>query len=260
MTQSINQKYFSENIKIEFENKIAYLTLARKDGREKNEFDPQFMNELINFHKFLDEDENVEGVILYSDFKNYFSNGLDPNYLLSKEKMGRLETFQIFFELLYTIYKFSKLHYSVMEGHSMAGGALLCACSDYRFMSSGRFCFPESQLGLPIPYPLLRIIKNIISPIYLIQATMEGKAFKTDEAKNVGLVDYIYEANEIRAKAKKHMQRLLLLPSKSLKEIKKTLRAEVIKDFKIFRKETHIELSEFLDSPEFVAAMKRFAK
>ncbi len=259
MSQIIKEKF--DHLKIECEAEICYLTLMRRDGRDKNELNPEFMAEIERAHKILALDSSIQGVIMQSDFPQYFSNGLDPNYMLAQDKKGRLAAFHVFFSLVHTLYSFPKIHFSILEGHTMAGGAFLAICSDYRYMikGKGRFSFPEALLGLPFPLPLFQIIKDVVQPNFHRQIALEGKAFKADDAKEVGLVDYLIEPEMIRSKATKDMKRTLKYYSqKSLIEIKKTLRKRTIEEFEKFVEADSNHLGDFLVAQVFVDAMKRF--
>ena len=210
-------------LQVEREEAIVSLSLDRLPA---NELNPEFMQELIQVHQDMGEDEEVRALILDSCSPKYFCNGLDPEYMLAQDVPGRREVFVLFFQMIVALYAFPKPHFSVIEGHSMAGGAFLGLVSDFRYMADKpvRYCFSEVAVNFTIPHALLAIIRETIHAHYIRKLAMQAYAFRPQEALDAGLVDFVCPPADIRKTAKKNMLRLLTQPFESLISIKQNLR------------------------------------
>ena len=249
-----------QHLKIKVEDRICFLTLARNDERKKNELNPEFLNEITQAHLILEKDDGVDGVIMSSIFPKYFSNGLDPIFILSQNDKGRFDLIQHFFKTIIAMYSFSKIHFSLIEGHAMAGGAFLGICSDYRYMSNakGRYCFTEILIGLPIPAPLIQIIKEVIITKYLRQLTLEAKAYKAKEALEIGLVDYVMEPEELVSKAIKDMKKFVNFTQSSLRDTKKNLRLATMQGLEKYKNIGDNDLVRYLNEKAFLESIEKF--
>ncbi len=214
-------------LQIERKGHISYIFMNRAPS---NDLTIEVMNELIDAHKELERDDDTWGVILASKLDNYFSNGLEPDYMLQRDVDGRSEVFARLFDLVKVMYAFPKIEISAINGHAMAGGAVLAILTDFRFMANarGRYSFSEVRVGLTIPPILLELVESVVGNRNLIDVAMIPKAFKPQEALAINLVDRVCEPEQLLPAAEKHLTSIFELPLKSVQSVKIAMRADLL--------------------------------
>ena len=237
---------------------IVLLSLNRLPA---NELYPPFIKELIQAHQAIAQDEEVKGLILNSCSPKYFCNGMDPEYICAQDQAGRKELFILLSQLLQSLYAFPKPHFALVEGHAMAGGAFLALVSDFRYMADNhsRYCFSEVAVNLTIPSAFLALIREVLHPRYIRKLAMQSYAFRSQEAYEVGLVDFVCPPGKLLERAQKDMRGLLAYPMDSLISIKKNLRSPVLDTMKKYEKEAFLEIEKFLGK-NFEASMTALLK
>lgn len=209
------------------ENHIGYLAMQRAP---MNLMDIPFMEEFMQAHREFAANDDVWGVICHSTVDGYFSNGLDPDMMLRCDTEGRIEVFEVLLKMVLEVYAFDKPHISAIEGHAMAGGAVIAILSDWRFMSRerSRIAFSEVAVGLTIPKAIINLIESATGPGPLREIAMLGSPIKSTDAQRLGLVDEVFDNGTTLKEAEKYMKRLFDLPLASLRSVKQILRADNI--------------------------------
>ncbi len=221
----------SESIKVEIDQGSAWLWF---DNPPRNELTPANMEELINIHDSLAIDDQVHVAILGSRIEGYFCNGFQPEIFLGKSLEEHQDIFRLLVRMLKSLYTFPKPHISMINGHAMAGGAVLGLISDYRIAADRglRYSFSEAMIGLTLPDVLLAILRSVIGGgRHVKKAAMESYAYKPPEALAVGLLDAIYPLEKLKSSCEKFIKRLLRSHLASLKSIKKNLRGELVEKY-----------------------------
>lgn len=80
---------------------------------------------------------------------------------------------------------------AAMNGHSFAAGAFLALSVDYRLMREDRgwFCISEVDVGVPIPDPMMGILRGKLPPTTARDALLTGKRYTADAAIEAGIAD-----------------------------------------------------------------------
>jgi enoyl-CoA hydratase/carnithine racemase len=143
---------------------------------------------------------------------------------------GRIEVFEVLLNMVLEVYAFPKPHISAIEGHAMAGGAVIAILSDWRFMSRerSRISFSEVAVGLTIPKAIINLIESVTGPGHLREIAMLGSAIKSTDAQRMGLVDQVFDNGTTLKEAEKYMKRVFDLPLASVRSVKQILRADNI--------------------------------
>ncbi len=233
---------------LNFENsKNATVVYLHSDA--ENRLTVPVMDELVRAHSELDKDNRVRAVILTSSVKGFFCNGISIDALLNTDAAGKLSIFKKLYEMSASLFAFSKPHVSLIGGHAMAGGAVLAALSDFRFLLSGpyRIAFNEIRLGLTIPLAFLGILRSLFNPAALSTAILQGKAFKGPEAKEIGFINDIFSPEEGMKKTERFIASLLQSPLDSYRSVKRNMRKEIISQFQENRQATLDELAIFFN-------------
>lgn len=219
-----------EYIDIQKEGSSAILFLNRSPV---NDFNLQFMNEIIQAHELLAQDEEIWGVVLASANEKFFSNGLEPQYLLEADLQGRLAAFAKLFEVVKTVYAFPKPQVAAIHGFAMAGGAVLGMLPEFRIFAAGktRFSFSEVAVGLTIPPNLLPLMSEAISGAEFYHATLLSKVFSPEEALRCGLAAEVVDKDRLLEASLNWLKRIYRLPLASYRSVKKNIRKDTLANF-----------------------------
>lgn len=234
------------------ENHIGYVTMQRAP---MNLMDIPFMEDFARAHREFAANDDVWGVICHSAVEGYFSNGLDPDMMLSRDVAGRIEVFEALLKMVLEVYAFPKPHVAAIEGHAMAGGAVIAILSDWRFMSRerSRISFSEVAVGLTIPKAIINLIEAATGPAPLREIAMLGSAIKSVDAQRLGLVDAVFDNGTTVKEAEKYLRRVFELPLASVRNVKQTLRGNNIAALK--SREGLETLGAFVSADSFVEGL-----
>lgn len=227
-----------------------------KRGPE-NAISVEFMGELVRAHAEVDENPEIRALILCSDVPGYFSNGLDAEELLRGDQERRVEIFIAFYECVKAMLKFSKLHVSLIEGHAMAGGAVLASTSDFRLCVEGsaRFSFSEVRIGLAIPPPFLSLFESIMPRHAMNRALLLCEAFKPKEGLELGIYQKLLPlipagdpgaSGDSLRRAKKFVGNMLQYPDSSLLLTRRELRRPIIESFELQQSDLHAAFNDYI--------------
>lgn len=87
-----------------------------------------------------------------------------------------------------------------VNGHALAGGlGLVCACDLAVASSAARFGTPEAKLGL-FPMMILPYMLRVLPVRHLLELCITGEPVSAEEAKQMGLLNYVAPPAELDAK------------------------------------------------------------
>jgi enoyl-CoA hydratase len=119
---------------------------------------------------------------------------------------------------------------AAVNGHAIAGGAVMAAAADYRIMSTGKakIGVPELRVGIPFPVAAIEILRFATSTQHLQELVYLGRAYAVEEAHKVGLIDEISEPVELLDRALHVAQSLGSMPPARFGITKRQLRAPAL--------------------------------
>ncbi len=132
-----------------------------------------------------------------------FSAGVD----LKRLSGGGVDYVRAFLPSLHRLYDTVFFHpkpvVMAINGHAMAGGAVLAACGDRRIMArdGGRIGVTEMLVGVPFPALAFEIVRFAVPPRYLAEFTQTGATYPTGDALHKGWVDEVVEPDALMARA-----------------------------------------------------------
>ena len=109
---------------------------------------------------------------------------------------------------------------AAINGHAIAGGAVLACCADRRIMAreGGRIGVTELLVGVPFPALAFEIVRFAVPPRYLPEFTCSGATYATDAALERGWVDEIVgperAARATRSRSRRSWPRCRRRPSR----------------------------------------------
>ena len=89
------------------------------------------------------------------------------------------------------LFVFPKPCVAALNGHAIAGGAILAFACDHRLMSGGRIGVPEPLVGVPFPPLAMAIVRYAVPKPHLQPMVYFGKTMDAEAAKEMGIVDEV---------------------------------------------------------------------
>jgi enoyl-CoA hydratase len=116
------------------------------------------------------------------------------------------------------------------NGHAIAGGGVTVLACDYRLMAEGkgRIGVPELLVGVPMPAPVLEVVRFAVAPDRVQSVLYTGRTFSPSEALAAGLVDEVVDADALPGRAREVAAQLAGLAPEVFRMTKRHLRAEAI--------------------------------
>jgi enoyl-CoA hydratase len=173
-------------------------------------------------------DSDAKAVVLTGQDR-IFSAGVD----LKRLSEGGADYIRAFLPALQRLFETVFLHprpvVAAINGHAIAGGAVLAACADRRIMAegAGRIGVTELLVGLPFPALAMEVLRFAVPPRYLSEFTLSGATYETDGALDRGWIDETAEPAELLEDAIAVAQELAALSPPAFAQTKMQLREPV---------------------------------
>lgn len=115
---------------------------------------------------------------------------------------------------------------AAVNGHAIAGGAVLTAACDFRLMAAGggRIGVPELLVGVPFPAAPLEVLRFALPPERLQEAVFTGRTDPPEEALRRGWIDEVVAPERLGERALEVAGRLAALPREAVRLTKFHLR------------------------------------
>ena len=129
-----------------------------------------------------------------------------------------------------TLFEFPKPVVAVVNGHALAGGAVLtCAC-DYRLMGkwAGSIGTIELAAGVPFPAWALEIVRYAVTNEHFPEVVYFARSYVPEEALQKGLVDEVIADTLLMQRALEIVHELLQVPAMTFSIAKRSMRAATV--------------------------------
>ena len=201
---------------------------------EENHFDRPFVTEIMEALDTIEADGDIKSLVVTAKSGKYFCTGLYLQYM-AKLPVKELLDFILFFNnMLGRWCAFPKPVVGSINGHAFAGGAIMSAHFDFRYMRKDRgwVCVPEVDINIPFLPGMISIFREVLAPAAFREMALTGKRYTGPEAKALGFIDEVYEKDDLLPKS---IEMAKFLSTKNLSayaEIKRRIRAETIRIIK----------------------------
>ncbi|MCH8904098.1 MAG: enoyl-CoA hydratase/isomerase family protein [Bacteroidetes bacterium] len=214
-------------ITFQTEDRLAFITLNRPDKRNALNFD--FITELKEAMTRAENDNQAKIIILKAEGEA-FSAGADLEYLKKLQENSYEENLMDsthMMELFKLIYTHPKLVIAQVEGPAIAGGCGLATVCDLSFATPDSvFGYSEVKIGF-IPAIVMIFLIRKIGEAKAKEMLLTGKIVKAEEAKALGMINFVEKSSTINAAVIQYAQDLCeTASSESLARTKKMI-AEV---------------------------------
>ena len=144
--------------------------------------------------------DDVRAIILTGQ-GSIFSAGVDLPRLVA-EGTGYVQAFVEELEAaLRALFLFPKPAVAAVNGHAIAGGAILAFACDVRIMSGGRIGVPELLVGVPFPPMALEIVRFAIPSHHLQSMVLFGRTIDAASAHSIGMIDEVVGTDGLALRA-----------------------------------------------------------
>ena len=185
------------SVKIE---KQGNLGLLRMDKARGNAIDEPFAEDMLAATRALAEDDGVHGVVLASGHPKLFCPGLDLVTLYQYDRPSMARFMGKFADAVLALFALRKPVVAAIAGHAVAGGCVLALTADHRILRRGsQIGLNEVRVGLPLPWSVALLLKAAVPPASLSRVALLGENFADDEARTIGLVHEVREAEGFEA-------------------------------------------------------------
>jgi enoyl-CoA hydratase/carnithine racemase len=202
-------------------NLEAYDAIAvlRLNNGVTNAISPEFVDDLSATVKQIKN--QFKGLVLAGGGK-FFCIGLDLPTLLQLDRPDMTEFYIRFNQAVLDLYTLPMPTAVAIDGHAIAGGAIIAMSSDFRFVSSGRklIGFNEVKIGVPVPYLADLMLRQITGDRCATEMMFSGEFFEPQQAQKVGLIDDVFSPEDLEEKAVAKISELAALPPYGMAVIK----------------------------------------
>ncbi|MCW5691234.1 MAG: enoyl-CoA hydratase/isomerase family protein [Pseudolabrys sp.] len=212
-------------INMRLDDGVAIVTL---EHGKANALDAEFCEALAVLFEKMREQPEVKAVVVTGQGK-IFSAGVD----LKRVGAGGAAYVRDFLPLLHRLYDAvffcPKPVVAALNGHAIAGGAVLAACADRRIMArySGNVGITELQVGVPLPALAFEIVRTVVPPRYLAEFALGATTYASDDALIKGWVDEVVDGWELMPRAVRLARTYAALSPEAFAQTKAQIRQPV---------------------------------
>jgi enoyl-CoA hydratase len=167
-----------------------------------------------------------------------FSAGVDLRSFLVGGPDYTTEFLPALSDALLAVFSFDRPVVAAVNGHAIAGGAVLACAADARVMAEGkaRIGTPELLVGVPFPRVPLEILSFAVGPKLAGRLVFGGDTVSPELALALGLVDEVVPPDELLDRALAVANRLATaIPADSFAMSKTQLRRESLERIARYR-------------------------
>lgn len=196
-------------VKTSFAERIGYIELNRPEKR--NALNEVMVASLKESLDLMEGDPNVKVIVIKAAGK-VFCSGADLAYLQSLQKNTyeeNLEDSRSLKELFYRIYTSPKVIIAQIQGHALAGGCGLATVCDFSFAAQeAKFGYTEVKIGF-IPAIVKVFLIRKIGEGKAKQLLLDGDLVSAEEARNLGMINWVVEADILDKTVNEYAQKLI---------------------------------------------------
>ena len=129
-----------------------------------------------------------------------------------------------------TLFSFPRPLVGAINGHAIAGGAILACCCDHAIAADGPIRIGVTELAVGVPYPLaaLEVVRHAVAPERFEEVVFLARTYPPEEAKAIGFVDEIVPAGVVLDRALAVAERLGRVPPATYELIKAAVRTPAL--------------------------------
>ncbi len=190
-----------------------------------NSYDHEFMKELDQAIYEARFDPGIKAIVLASELPRFFCAGADVKMMAAGDDHFRSMFDLHAHETLAKLERTPQLVIAAIGGFCLGGGLEIALACDLRFMARGdergpRIGLPESTLGLIPGTGGTQRLPRLIGLSKAIDLMVTGEAVLPDRALELGIVNKVFEADELLPKTMEYAERAASGPALAIGGIK----------------------------------------
>lgn len=178
------------------------MSLLRLEHGKVQALDLELCNELEETFNRAADWEDTDALVL-TGAGSSFSAGVDLKRVLDGGA-AYIENFLAAMDRAFAaVFRCPKPVVAAINGHAIAGGAVLACAADYRVMAQGkaRIGVPELAVGVAFPWLALEIVRLSTPVEHLQELLYLAESYDADQALARGLIDAAQPADQVVARA-----------------------------------------------------------
>ncbi len=188
------------NLLLEVKDGLAVLTINRPD--KLNALNNEVMKEIKAAFEHIRENDEVKAVIVTGAGEKAFVAGADITEIHTLDETSGTYFAQVGHDIFTLIEKLPKPVIAAVNGFALGGGCELAMACHIRLASeNARFGQPEVSLGITPGYGGTQRLPRLVGKGRALEMVMTGNMVSADQAQSIGLVNHVYAADELMAKA-----------------------------------------------------------
>jgi len=212
---------------IEFEERgvVTILRMARGKG---NALNLELAGALLNVLDRLESSACRAGILTGQG--NIFGAGVDLPALVQGGAGYVRQFLPVLQRLLERVATFPKPLVAAVNGHAIAGGAILMFASDQRLLARGvaSVGLTEVRVGVLFPAWALEIARFATPPQHFPTLILTGRTWLPEEALTRGIVDELVEPDKLLDRACETAEELAAIPAAAFAATKLSVRQPMI--------------------------------
>ncbi len=213
----------SDVVLMEREGRVAILTFNRPD--KLNALSEEVRQKTLDYLAEIETDDSIGVVVLTGAGEKSFIAGADIGEFEGRSPFDQREamTSPRIFDVMAT---FPKPVIAMINGFCLGGGCELALSCDIRTAAStARFGQPEINLGVSPGGGGTQRLTRLVGLGQSMRLILSGDMIPAEEAHRIGLVDMVFEAEELREKTLELAARIASKSSLTLRVAKEAVRA-----------------------------------
>lgn len=198
---------YVENILYKVEGAIAEVTINRP--KALNALNTQTVQELGQVVEEISQKKDVSVVILSGSGEKAFVAGADISEMSEMNALEARKFARLGQKVFSAIENMPQIVIAVVDGFALGGGCELAMACDIRIASTkARFGQPEVGLGLIPGFAGTQRLPRLVGKGIAKELIFTADMIKADEAYRIGLVNKVYEQEEVFAKAREMAEKI----------------------------------------------------
>jgi enoyl-CoA hydratase len=159
-----------------------------------------------------------------------------------------------------TLFEFPRPLVGAVNGHAIAGGAILACCCDHAVAAEGPFKIGVTELAVGVPYPLaaLEVVRHAVAPERFEEVVFLARTYSPEDARAIGFVSEVVAPEDVLGRAVEVAERLGRIPAATYELIKRAVRRPALDRMRAFGPEHDAEAAAGWQSDEVRTAIRSF--
>ena len=185
-----------ENIDVAIDGGVGTVTINRP--KVMNALNNATLVEMANAFDALKDDDNVQVVVVTGSGDKAFIAGADINELATMQPLGAKDLAAYGQSVLERLERMGKPTVAMINGFALGGGLeLALACTLRTASTKARVGLPEVSLGIIPGYGGTQRLMRVAGPGIAREWVLTGDIYTADEAHRVGVVNRLFEPDEL---------------------------------------------------------------